>query len=150
MSTVQAAYAALLLVYGRSRADHTFIRLMVAGGATTPWDAGAFAALLSNGGTAASVVTPPERDAARLYDRVKFTKHLMFGVWEPANSMGAVVWGLTYQKPCKCAGLCFFLGDRSRPHMATPHRNRYLGDAVEVAVPVIVDWVKLDGLPILG
>jgi hypothetical protein len=150
MSTVQAAYAAILLTQGRERAESMFVRMAVAGGLSATWHAEALAALLSNGGLPAAVLAPAERDASRLYDLVKRTGWLAFGVWTPGNADGALVWGLTYQKPCKCAGLCFFLGDRERPHMATPHRNHYRGSVVVIRQKTFVHWPLLSGLPMLA
>lgn len=149
-STIQAAFAAVLLTQGRERAESMITRLAVAGGLNCPWHAEALAALFHNGGLPAVVLTPPEPDAARLYDLVKRTGWLALGIWEAGNVPGAAVWGLTYRKPCRCAGLVLFHGTHSRPEMAVPHRNHYLGVAVIIRQATVVHWPLLHGLPVLA
>ena len=149
-STLQAAYAAVLLVEGRGRADMLLPKWMVQVSTCYYLDEVDLAYMLSEAGLPAGVLRPAEPDAGRLYDRAKLDGWLALGVWEPGKEPSALVWGLTYRKPCKCAGLCLFLGDRARPHPAVPHRNKYLGAAVVVRRRTVVNWPVLDELPILA
>lgn len=149
-SSVQAAFAAVLLTQGRERAEYMLTRLMVAGGNTVDWHEGALSALFYNGGLPSAVLTPPERDAARLYDLVRRSGWLVLGIWSPDKAGTFPVWGMTYRKPCKCAGLVLFHGTHSRPEMAVPHRNTYLGVAVVIRQATVVHWPLLDRLPVLA